>query len=182
MKIGEKLKELRLQKKLSLEQLAKKVGLTRSFISQIEKDKNSPSISSLIKILAALNVKMTDFFQSIEKTKGVVLKKGQMKLFYDKESKTKLASLSSGFDNPQIEPFYVEMDTGGYSELLSSQGQTFCYILTGTIQLTLGKEAHILKAGDSIYFDSSVPHRWSAINRKKVSGIWVTNESVFKIL
>ena len=79
MKIGRNLKELRLQRNLSLEQLGKKVGLTRSFISQIEKDKNSPSISSLIKILSALNVKMADFFQSIEKTKGVVLKKGQMK-------------------------------------------------------------------------------------------------------
>jgi transcriptional regulator with XRE-family HTH domain len=182
MKIGRSLKELRLQKNLSLEQLGKKVGLTRSFISQIEKDKTSPSISSLIKILAALNVKMADFFQSIEKTKGVVLKKGQMKLFHDQKSKIKLASLSSGFDNPQIEPFYVEMKAGGHSEVISSQGQTFCYILTGTLQLTLGEEVYILEPGDSVYFDSSVPHSWSAINRSKVSGIWVTNESFFKIL
>ena len=54
MNIGSQLKELRLQQKLSLEQLARRVGLTRSFLSQVEKDKASPSITSLIKILGAL--------------------------------------------------------------------------------------------------------------------------------
>ncbi len=182
MKIGKKLRELRLQKKLSLEQLAQKVGLTRSFISQIEKDKTSPSIASLLKILGALSITMADFFQSIEETKGVVLKKCQMKLFYDQESKTRLANLSSGFNNPKIEPFFVEMEAGGSSELLCSQGQTFCYSLTGTVQLTLGEEIHVLEPGDSVYFDSSGPHRWTVISSTSAAGIWVTNESVFKIL
>ncbi len=182
MEIGKRLKELRLQKKFSLEQLAQKVGLTRSFISQIEKDKTSPSISSLLKILAALSITMADFFQSIEKTKGVVLKKDKTKLYYDQESKTKLASLSSGFSNPKFEPFFVKMEAGGSSELLCNQGQTFGYGLTGTVQLTLGEEIHVLEPGDSVYFDSSIPHRWTVIGNTSASGIWITNESMFKIL
>jgi transcriptional regulator with XRE-family HTH domain len=182
MKIGKKLKELRLQKKLSLEQLAKKVGLTRSFLSQVEKDKTSPSIASLIKILSALNVKMADFFQAVDKTKGIVLRKDQKKFFYDQKSKIKLASLSTGFSNPKMEPFYAEMEPGSSSEFMSSEGQTFCFILTGTIELTLEEETYVLKRGDSVYFDSSVPHQWKAVGSKGAAGIWVTNESFLKIL
>ncbi len=182
MKIGKKLKELRLEKNFSLEQLAKKVDLTRSFLSQVEKDKTSPSIASLIKILSALNIKMADFFQSVEGTKGVVLKKSQRKLFYDQKSKIKMASLSTGFSNPKIEPFYAEMETGSFSEFMYSRGQTFGFVLTGTIELTLGEDIYLLKPGDSVYFDSSVPHRWKAVGGRKASGLWVTNESFLNIL
>ena len=182
MKIGKKLKELRLQKNFSLEQLAKKVGLTRSFLSQVEKDKTSPSIASLIKILSALNVKMADFFQAVDKTKGIVLRKDQKKFFYDQKSKIKMASLSTGFSNPEMEPFYAEMEPGSSSEFISSEGQTFCLILTGIIELTLEEETYVLKRGDSVYFDSSVRQRWRVVGNKKATGLWVTNESFLKIL
>lgn len=178
MKIGERLRQLRVQQNLSLEQLARKVGLTRSFLSQIENDKTSPSIATLIKLLNVHNVTMADFFQSIEKTRSVVVKKGQMKLFHDQESGTRIASLAAGFDNPRISPFYVEMDAGGSSEVYVSQGQNFCYILSGTIRLTLGGQGYILEQGDSVYFDSAVPHQWAALSLK-VTGIYVTDESVF---
>jgi transcriptional regulator with XRE-family HTH domain len=182
MQIGVKLKELRLQKNLSLEQIATEIGVTRSFLSQVEKNKTSPSISSLIKILGVLNIKMADFFREIEHTPGVVLKKEQRKIFSDQKTKVHVASLSTGFNSPQMEPFYAEMEKGATSEFIYSQGQSFCFILTGALELTLGDETYTLKPGDSAYFDSSVPHRWKVIGNKKASGIWVTNESLFKIL
>jgi len=62
MTLGEKLRSIRTARALSLEDLAKKTNLTRSFLSQIEKNKTSPSISSLVRIAAALAVSMSDLF------------------------------------------------------------------------------------------------------------------------
>ena len=182
MQIGAKLKERRLQKKLSLEQLARQVGLTRSFLSQVEKDKTSPSIASLIKILAALNVKMADFFKETDSGGRVVLRKDKRNYFIDENTRVKLASLSAGLSDPKMEPFYAEMEPGDTTALFSSRGQTFCFVLTGAIELTLDKTTYRLKPGDSVYFDSSIPHRWKTCGSRKASGIWVTNESFLKVL
>lgn len=181
MQFGNKLKELRLANKLSLEQLAQQVGLTRSFLSQIEKDKTSPSLASLIKILEVFNVKMADFFQEVDTTSSVVLRKEEKNFFYDERSRVKVASLSAGFRNPKMEPFYAEIKPGRASELISSQGQTFCFILAGTLELILEEKAYVLKPGDSVYFDSSVPHRWKSVGKRKAVGLWVTNESFLRI-
>lgn len=181
MKIGKKLKELRLQEGFSLEQLANQVGLTRSFLSQIEKDKTSPSIPSLIKILSALKISMADFFQTVEEKQGVFIKKGDRRFFRDTESLTRMASLSAGFKSPQMEPFYVEFEGGRSSDLISSQGECFVFVLAGAIELSMGDETFRLDQGDSLYFDASVPHKITPDRDKKTAALFVAEKSILKI-
>ncbi|MCP4716618.1 MAG: helix-turn-helix domain-containing protein [Deltaproteobacteria bacterium] len=181
MKIGEKLKALRLEQGLSLEQLAVKVGVTRGFLSQVEKDKTSPSLSSLVKILGALEVRLGDFFQSVEERRGAVLRKGDRK-YYNEEGKCKVASLAAGFSNPKIEPFYVELEPEVEQERVAGQGETFAYVLHGRVELLIDEEKSVLQAEDSIYFDGRVPHSIRAIGKERAQVIFVTDTSIVTIL
>jgi len=180
MNIGKKLKELRTQKKLSLEKLAAKVGLTRSFISQVEKDKTSPSLPSLIKIVSALDMSVAEFFQTVEEKRSVHIKGAERKCYQDIEAKTKIASLSSGFRNAQMEPFYVEFEGERISEIISLQGESFVFVLDGALEVIMGKESHRLQKGDSLYFDGSVPHRVIPDGDKKSSALFVAQKGVVK--
>ena len=83
MKIGGRLRELRQQKNLSFAAIASQIGVTRSLLSLIEKDKTTPSLATLVKILQVLEVKMSDFFREIEKPSGVVLRKDELAFFQD---------------------------------------------------------------------------------------------------
>ena len=181
MEIGQKLKDLRLQKKFSLGQLAGKVGLTRSFLSQVEKDKTSPSIPSLIKILSALDTSIGEFFQTVEEKPSVFIKKKERRFFQDSESPTRMASLSTGFKNPRMEPFYVEFEGGRSSELISSQGEAFVFVFEGALELAVADESYILETGDSLYFDASIPHRITPDKDMKTSALFVTEKSIIRI-
>ena len=181
MEFGKKLKELRLQKNYSLEKLAGKVGLTRSFLSQVEKDKTSPSIPSLIKILSALDTSIGEFFQTVEEKRGVLIKKEEMRFFQDTESSTRMASLSTGFKNPRMEPFYVEFEGGRSSELISSHGEAFVFVFEGVLDLAVGDESYLLEKGDSLYFDASIPHRITPDKDLKTSALFVAEKSIIRI-
>ena len=181
MNIGEKLKELRVKKKFSLAQLGEKVGLTKSFLWQLEKEKSSPSITTLMKILAVYNVKAADFFQSIEKSDEVIIKKNDRQYYHDQKSNIKVASLSAGFSDPSMQPFSAEVEPGSTSEVVTGQGQVFCYILTGSAELLINNKKYVLNPDDSIYYNASSPHSWKVIGKKKLTGLWVADEEGFKI-
>ena len=180
MKIGGRLRELRQQKNLSFAAIASQIGVTRSLLSLIEKDKTTPSLATLVKILHVLEVKMSDFFREIEKPSGIVLKKNEMAFFQDVKTKMRVASLSRGFSMPQMESFYVEFEPGGVSDVFSSQKQVFLYVLEGRLELVLGEEHLLLSKGDSIYFDASAPHLFKAVGKRKAAAIIVSNGTAMK--
>ncbi len=176
MKIGMKLKKLRLKKKYSLEKLAKKVGFTRSFLSQIELNKTAPSIASLMKILKVLDVRMDEFFQEKPQKKEIVLRKEDRKIISFQESKLMIEMLSPPSYNSIMEPAYVELEKGCDSDLLYTKGEIFCTILKGTVEVTVGNKKYVLHKGDSIWLDGLAPHRWKNPGRQKATGIWVRTQ------
>jgi transcriptional regulator with XRE-family HTH domain len=175
MKIGERLRELRLEKNLSFAAIASQIGVTRSLLSLIEKDKTTPSIATLVKILNVLEVRMSDFFRGIEKPSGVVLKKNELSFFQDARAKMRVASLSKNFPSPRMESFYVEFKPGGVSDVFASQKQVFMHVLEGRIELVLGSENLLLSKGDSIYFDAAAPHLFKTAGKRKAAAIFVNN-------
>jgi transcriptional regulator with XRE-family HTH domain len=175
MKIGARLRELRLQKHLSFAAIASQIGVTRSFLSMIEKDKTAPSITTLVKILNVLDVKLSDFFREIEKPSGIVLKKDELTFFQDVKTKIRFASLSKSFPSPRMESFYFELEPGSVSDLYASQKQVFLYMLEGRIELEMGGEHLLLAKGDSIYFDAAAPHLYKAAGRRKAAAIIVSS-------
>jgi transcriptional regulator with XRE-family HTH domain len=169
MTLGEKLKSIRAARALSLEDLAKKTNLTRSFLSQIEKNKTSPSISSLIRIATALEVTMSDLFLEEKKSmENHIIHENERETYVVEKDKVRVELLAPRRKDIKFEPMLVHFGIGGKAGLISAGGVLFCLVLQGKVELTIGEEVHVLTKGDSIYLDSPPEHVWRNIGKTEV--------------
>ena len=173
MSIGTKIKELRTMKNLSLADLAKLTGFTRSFLSQIENDKASPSIASFVKIANALGVVPSQLFFEDRREEKIIVRKKDREVFTNEKSRVRFERLVFRTPDKKIEPVLITLEPGGYSGLYQADGQEFAIITRGKVELTLGNTTYVLKEGDSVYFEASLPHSWKNIHRGKSTGLWV---------
>ncbi len=159
MQIGKKIKQLRLKKGLTQEELGERTDLSKGFISQLERDINSPSIETLFSILNVLGSKPKDFFDDDVLDEKIVYKKSEQTVYEDEERKFKLNWLISKSNENEMEPVLINFGKGGqFKEFEPSLSQTFIYVLKGRVELTLGKKRHLASAGESIYFEASDQH------------------------
>jgi transcriptional regulator with XRE-family HTH domain len=168
MTLGEKLKSIRAARALSLEDLAKKTNLTRSFLSQIEKNKTSPSISSLIRIATALEVSMGDLFLEEKNRENYIIHENERETYVIEKDKVRVELLAPRRKDIKFEPMLVHFGIGGTTDVISAKGVCFCMVLQGKLELTFGGEAHVLTKGDSIYLDSPPEHVWKNIGKAEV--------------
>ena len=178
MELGEKLKAVRLEKKMTLDDVAKKSSLTKSFISQIELNKTSPSITSLMKVASALGIRITDLFREEDQKGNVLIKKEKRDSYYNKRTRITLELLFSRFPEQRMGPIYFCFEPGGKSDIITNIGQEFAYVSKGRVKLILEQKEYIAEEGDSLYFDSSIPHRWENSWSETVEGIWVCSPPV----
>jgi len=168
--IGAKLKALREKDNLSLRDLAEKVGLSASFLSQLELGQVSPSIASLENIANLLNVNITYFFDDQTRPDSVVMRKDERKKIFSKTSKAVIQPLAHELSKKKIEPFMLTLDTGGESgehPYSSHHGEEFGIVIRGKVKFILEDKKYLLEDGDSVYFNSKKPHKWKNIDRKK---------------
>jgi transcriptional regulator with XRE-family HTH domain len=168
-KIGDKVKTLREAKKLSVEEVAERSGLSKEQIERIENKQYFPSLSPLIKIARVLGVRLGTFLDD-ETEMGPVITRKQ-----DNASKNSIRfagdpdvtrehmeyySLSQDKASRHMEPFLIDIrsEKGACHDLSSHEGEEFIYVLEGSIEINYGKNTFVLEAGDSIYYDSIVAH------------------------
>lgn len=154
MKIGTRIKNLRNQQRITLKDLAKKTGLTTSFLSQLERDLTSPSVSSLEKIAQALNTKIGYFFEREGDKELIFIKKGLgKKVIIDKEKGIFCETMASGFLNIKMQPqiFTLGKDSELTEDLMRAEGEKFGMVLKGKVELWCDSEKLTLEEGDSIY-------------------------------
>ena len=168
MTLGEKLKGIRAARTLSLEELAKKTNLTRSFLSQIEKNRTSPSISSLIRIAAALEVRVGDLFLEEKNMENYIIHEEEREAYVVEKDKVRVELLAPRRRDIKFEPMLVHFGVGGTTDVISAKGVYFCLVLQGKLELTIGEEVHILTKGDSVYLDSPPEHFWKNIGKTEV--------------
>jgi len=168
MTLGEKLRSIRTARALSLEDLAKKTNLTRSFLSQIEKNKTSPSISSLIRIAAALEVSMGDLFLEEKSMDNYIIHENEREAYVVEKDKVRVELLAPRRKDIKFEPMLVHFGIGGTTDVISPRGVYFCMVLQGKLELRIGGEVHVLTKGDSIYLDSPPEHIWKNIGKTEV--------------
>jgi transcriptional regulator with XRE-family HTH domain len=178
MKIGARLRNLRLASNLTQEELADRADLAKSFISQLERDQTSVSLDSLLQILKVLNVSVSDFFrESVEE-----------KVVYDQNERTGLDErgaesfelLIPGGTNRKMEAALVRLQPGEKTDPIKPfQGEAFGYILQGILTLTFGNEIHTARGGDSFYFSGEREHVLANTGRRLVEFIWVTMPPIF---
>lgn len=169
-KIGEKIKNIMELKDLSAEKVAKFSGVHLEIVEQVIAGEMVPSLTPLTKIAKALGVRLGTFLDDNPKDDPIILRKGESKeviYFSGLEDNTvknnlQFYSLGAGKPDRNMEPFIIAMQADENFELSSHEGEEFIYVLQGKIELIYGKKNHILKSGDSLYYDSVVPHHLHA--------------------
>ncbi len=173
--IGSKIKKLRLARGLRQEDVARMTDLSLSMISQVENNRVSPSIATLKKIANSLG-KNTSFFLD-EDEEGTppctVLKKGARKV-WAVSSKIQLYLLTPALNKEKkIELMWNVIKTGGAMETpYVHEGEECGVMIQGKLEFIIGNQTYVLEEGDSISFDSSIPHRWRNLGDKDVHVVW----------
>lgn len=172
MELGEKIRGLRHSQKMSIEQLAEKTGLSKGLISQIERDITGPSVASLWKISKALNVTMNYFFDEFEETNQVVRKNERKKIAIKKANRS-YELLCPNLKNA-IEMLWIEIEPFNCSteDLISHEGEECGVVIKGTLRVLSGEKTYDLNEGDSIYLDSTIPHRYVNVGNEISVSVW----------
>lgn len=158
LKVGRRMRALREQSGLSLRALAEACDLSVNAISMIERGESSPRVSSLHLLAQALNVRITDFFESEEQRSVVLVRRHERPL--TKGEEIAIESVGTGLRNQQLEPFVVSVEPGGSAsdETMKHPGQEFVYCLEGELEYLVAGDSYVLGPGDSLLFDATEPH------------------------
>lgn len=179
MKIGEKIRRLRVKSSLTQEELANRCELTKGFISQLERDLTSPSIATLMDILEGLGTNLRDFFNEIEEEK-IVFVKDDVFVTENDDFKYTLSWLIPNAQKNQMEPILLEIDPDGSSkEDYPHEGEEFGYVLSGIISIHIGNEKYKAKKGESFYFKAHANHYIKNIGKTKAKVLWVSTPPSF---
>jgi transcriptional regulator with XRE-family HTH domain len=167
IRVGERIKFLRENKGLSLKDLAESSGFSTALLSQMENHLISPSLGTMIKLATAFGVKVGDLLGEAHEEPFTIVRKDERKKisrFASKDGvKYGYAYESLGFEkkNRSMEPFIVTLEpaTVKTSKTSVHDGEEFIFVLEGEMEVILGNHTDILYPGDSIYYDSTIPHR-----------------------
>jgi transcriptional regulator with XRE-family HTH domain len=160
--LGEALRQKRESLGISLRTLATRLDFSPSFISQVENGLASPSIGSLEKIAAALEMSLAELFQpSGPHAKPGIVRAGDRQTIRSEWSQAEIESLLSRHD-VQLEPMLVKLASGGSSgkHPHASAREQFAYILAGAVTLTIDGEDQVLKKGDAVSLAANAAVRW----------------------
>jgi transcriptional regulator with XRE-family HTH domain len=179
--IGRKIRDLRKKAGFVLQDLSDQTGLSKPLLSQIEREVVSPPIATLLKISKALNVNLSFFFQDSDPEEKVVLvRRDESKVidsryFGRDESGYYYEALAYKKSKKYMEPFLVEFKRKRADKLsyFSHEGEEFIYLLEGKLEFRTENEQYVLNPGDSLYFESSIPHAYRALERKNAKALTV---------
>jgi transcriptional regulator with XRE-family HTH domain len=170
--IGERIKALRTERGMTLADLGEKVKLSTSHLSQIERDKTTPSLSTLLDIAKALNVGPRYFFE-IEAEAAYILRAGTGQNNHQSADQALQVRLTPDAGNNKLEVYRVQIEPHTSIEQLDPfSGEVLGFILSGELTIKVGEEKYILASGDSIHYDASQPYDWINADDEPCIVIW----------
>jgi transcriptional regulator with XRE-family HTH domain len=184
-KVGSRLREERERLGIGLRELARRVGVSPSLVSQIELDRVNPSVSTLYALVTELGMTMSDVFVATPpgEQERVIRPLGDG--LAERPETRRVINLASGVrwerltreSDPDVEFLYVVYPVGAAScppdALMTHGGREYGYVTSGTLGVQVGFEEYELGPGGSIAFDSSSPHRLWAIGDEPVHAVWL---------
>jgi len=199
--VGQRLRARREEGRLSLRELARRLSISPSAISQIETGKSRPSVSTLYAIVSELGMSLDELFgapaaaskETVDalsapsrppqarttpgepRTGGGLVQRTATRTAIDLESGVRWERLTPTAD-PNADFLYVIYDVGGSSsrddKFIRHSGREYGLVMSGTLEVTVGFERYELGPGDSISFDSTIPHRLRTVGDEPVHGVW----------
>jgi transcriptional regulator with XRE-family HTH domain len=181
-RIGERIKKRRELLNLHLNELAEKVEISSSALSQIENSKSFPSVLTLKSIADALHTTIGELVGENESiTKNPVVLKNEIKYIDQNNSGTIVFSISNHDPNKHMDTYLVRFSkASGIDGFFNNKhSQVFCHVLSGEIRFDLNNKSYILKPGDNIYFNAKLPHNAINNNDGITEMIWVQSPPQF---
>lgn len=183
MKLGEKVRGLRQEQRLTLQALADMTGLSKPLLSQIENDQVTPPIATLLKIAKGLKVGIHYFFEEAGDRQKFMLTRGEQSPLGSQRRPGKdsvqqgymYKPLAPGMRQKKVEPFLVEFEQREWDSSLfySHEGVEFLYLLDGELEFHYADEVMRLYPGDSIYYESSEPHGYVSVGEVRARAVAV---------
>ena len=172
MNLGQKIRQKRIEKNMSLTELAEKIERTPSFLSQIERGLAEPSITSLRKISDALNVPIFYFLLDTHENNPVV-RRNERKILNFPESHLTFELISPDL-NRKMEIMQASLEPGASTcdVPLAHPGEECMLVIQGRMKVEIGEEEYYLDEGDSIYYYSMIPHKVTSVG--EIDLIWIS--------
>jgi len=165
VKVGERVRRVRESRGLSLQDISLRTDIDVSMLKQIEEGALAPPLGTIIKLAKALEMKIGYFISGEEDRAYTIVRQDDRKVVSRYDSKRakyygyEYESLAPHKKDRHMEPFLVTLEPAETEEERSAHdGQEFIFVLEGNMEVRLGEEIHILEPGDTIYYDSTVPH------------------------
>ena len=165
---------------MTQKELAEQVGLTPSFISQLEKNLISPSLDSLFKLSEKLNTQPIYFLTDVESgpLQKMVIKPSERQDIHIPDLKShdlKLQLLISDVLNRRMEPYLLTMKQGAviHGHFCNHKGDEFAYVMEGELEVEIQDEKQLLKEGDTLYIGATFPSKWENIGKGDAVLLWV---------
>ena len=175
--LGKRIRSMRMQKAITLQQLASQTNLSKSLLSKIENGKVSSPVSTLFTIAKALNTKITYFFNDRDENLPIiVVRRNERRQFHRINARFGYTYEALGYKRKEklMEPFILYMDKKTAKNVsFSHPGEEILFIMDGTWEFKHGDQTLVLRKGDCIYFDASVPHSGKPIGSKPVKAFMV---------
>lgn len=173
-KIGGRIKELRHTRRLTLQSLATATGLSSSMLSLVERGKASPSLGTLLRICSALDVQMSDLFDFVPNvTRDVVVRNKDHPFLHTTQGVTRRIVRSDHARGIEFVVNEFSPHTESDSDRKPHPGHEYGLVLKGKLIVDLDGVSHELNAGDSIAFDSTIPHRFVNESKNQAVAVWV---------
>ena len=170
--IGKRIKALRAEKRVTLEQLAKQTGFTKGYLSKVEKSKKAPPVSTLGNIARAFKTTISALLgEETQRTSFCLVRKGEGPLIARDGTAFEYSyeAMAYKYPNKIMEPFILTLPLQPKKKTIYQHaGEEILFVIQGTMKFLHGAEEYIVKEGDCIYFDSSIPHFGESIGRTKV--------------
>ena len=174
---GQRFRRLRTRRGLSLAQVARATGVSIGFLSALERGQMRSSVATLQRIARYYRTNILSFFEAARENPRLV-RPAERKIL-ETTAGVRMELLAWG--NTAMEPHLFRVKhNGGSGESYTHEGEEFLHILRGEFEIWLSdKEHYRLKTGDSLYFESSTPHRWRNPGRKETWLLWINTPPTF---
>jgi len=174
VQLGKTISQFRRMEKFTITQLAEKIGISSSMLSQIERGISNPSINTLRMFAETLQIPLYRFFTSSENTLNLIVRSDMRKKIIFPESPDLVYEIISPNLNDAIGMLMLKLNPYAKSatQITKHTGEEIAYILEGAVQLTLEKKVIKLTMGDSVKIPPQMTHKWENLTNKEVEIIF----------
>jgi transcriptional regulator with XRE-family HTH domain len=178
--LGEKIRGLRHRLNRTLDETATAAGISKPFLSQVERGLASPSLTSLAGIATALGVPL-QYFVETPSEERTIRRAEHLRFFSFAGSPDLFARLTDPSVASQLESLLVKLPAGQTqaAEVTTHAGEEFVYLIEGELDLTLDGKTFSLRAGDSAHYESTMPHSWANKGKTPATLVWVGTPRLF---